>query len=228
VAEVGLQADVRDGRGKGVARRLRAAGKIPATMYGRGADPVALAVDARALNHTLSGDAGMNVLIDLEVDGETHLTLAREVARNPVRGDILHVDFLKIAHDQKIHVDVPLHMEGEAPGTKEGGVLEHNLWQLSVECFPTDVPDSITVDISSVGIGDSIRVGDIHPPEGARILNDEDEVVLTCLVPLLKTEAELEEVPLEGEAAAAAAAAGEAAPEAAAGGGAAEGGSEEG
>lgn len=226
MAEVGLQAEVREGRGKGAARRLRSTGKVPATMYGRGADPMALVVDARALAQTLSTDAGLNVLIDLQVDGESHLTLAREIARNPVRGNILHVDFLKISKDTKIQVEVPVHLEGEAPGTKEGGVLEHHLWHFSVECLPTDVPDSLTVDISNVRVGDSVRVGDVATTEGIRILQDPDEVILTCIVPQLRTEPELEEAAVEGEEAVVAAE-GEAAPEAAAEGGEAEGQSEE-
>ena len=164
MAEVGLQAEIRDGRGKGAARKLRASGRVPATMYGRGTDPIALAVDARALTHTLAGDAGVNVLIDLQVNGESHLTMAREVARNPIRGTITHVDFLKISRDQTIHVEVPIHFEGEAPGTKEGGVLEHHLWQLSVECLPGAVPDSISVDITSLGVGDTLRVEQVAVP----------------------------------------------------------------
>lgn len=207
MAEVALNADVREGRGKNAARKLRAQGKVPATMYGRGTDAVALAVDARSLQHTLSTDAGVNVLIDLQVDGASHLTLAREVARNPVRGDILHVDFLKIAHDQVITVDVPIHLEGDSPGVKEGGVLEHHLWQLAVECLPTNVPERMNVDISSLGIGDTVRVAHVTVPEGVTILTDPDEILLTCVVPQLRLEAELEEAAPE-----AAAAEGEAAP----------------
>lgn len=198
MAEVGLQAEVREGRGKGVARKLRAAGKVPATMYGRGTDPITLAVEARALGHSLATDAGVNVLIDLQVDGESHLTMAREIARNPIRGTILHVDFLKISRDEKIHVEVPVHFEGEAPGTKEGGVLEHHLWELSVECLPGAVPDNISVDISSLGVGESLRIDQVSPPEGVTILNDAEAVIVSCVVPQLKVEAELEEGAVEG------------------------------
>jgi len=198
VAELGLQAEVREGRGKGVARKLRAKGKVPATMYGRGTDPVTLAVEARALHHTLSTDAGVNVLIDLQVDGESHLTLAREIARNPIRGTILHVDFLKISRDEMIHVEVPVHFEGESPGTKEGGVLEHHLWQVSVECLPGAVPSSISVDISRLHVGDTLRVEQAVVPEGVTILTAAEEVIVSCVVPQLKVEAELEEAVAEG------------------------------
>lgn len=204
MAEVGLTAEVREARGKGAARKLRARGKVPATLYGRGIEPVTLEVDARALGHTLSTDAGANVLIDLQVNGESHLTLAREIDRNPLRGDILHVDFLKISHDQKITVEVPVHFDGEAPGVKEGGVLEHHLWQLAVECLPTNVPDSISVDITGLGVGEAIRVEQVTAPEDVTILTDAAEIIVSCVVPQLRLEAELEEaeaVPEGAEAA---------------------------
>ncbi|MGZ4209984.1 MAG: 50S ribosomal protein L25 [Actinomycetota bacterium] len=196
MAEVALQAEVREGRGKGPARRLRAQGKVPGTLYGRGLDAVAVAVDARELSHTLSTDAGANVLIDLKVGADNHLTLARALDRDPLRGTILHVDFLKIARDVAIVVDVPIHFEGEARGVKEsGGVLEHHLWQLHVECLPMNVPERINIDISNLNLGDSVRVGDIPAPEGVTILTCSDEIVVTCVVPqVLKIE---EEVPAE-------------------------------
>ena len=206
MAEVGLKAELRDGTGKGVARKLRAQGKIPAVIYGRGMEPISLAVESRALQHTLSTDAGLNVLIDLQVEGDRHLTLARAVEKDPVRGNYIHVDFLKISRDVKITVDVPIHVEGEAPGVKEGGVLEHHLWQLHVECLPTDVPERIHVDVGALALGESVHVRDVEAP-GCTILTPEDEIIVACVVPqALKVEAELEEAPAEGEAAEGAAA----------------------
>lgn len=204
MAEVSLQAEVRDGRGKGVARKLRAVGKVPATMYGQGTEAKALTVDARALSHALSTDAGRNVLIDLHVDGEEHLAMARELARHPVRGTILHVDFLVIDRNKPVTVDVPIHIEGESPGIKEGGVLEHHLWNLHVECRPNDVPDSIVVDISNVQLGQSIHVSDITPPAGVTVLTAGDEIVCSVVTPQAIV---IEEAPAaaEGEEAAAAA-----------------------
>jgi large subunit ribosomal protein L25 len=195
VAEVALQAEVRDGRGKGPARRLRAAGKVPGTLYGRGLDALAVAVDARELQHTLSTDAGLNVLIDLRVGSDTHLTLARAIDRHPVRGTIIHVDFVKIARDVAITVDVPVHFEGEAQGVKQGGVLEHHLWQLHVECLPGNVPERINIDVSNLDIGSMVRVADVTPPSGVIILTPEEEIVVSCVVPqVLQVE---EEVPAE-------------------------------
>jgi len=195
VAEVALKAEVRESRGKGPARRLRASGKVPGTVYGRGMDAVAVTVDARELDHTLSTDAGANVLIDLRVGSDTHLTLARALDRHPIRGTILHVDFLKIARDVAITVDVPLHFEGEARGVKEGGVLEHHLWQLHVECLPGNVPERINIEVSEMEIGSIMRDADIRSPDGVTILTGEEEIIITCVVPqVLQVE---EEVPAE-------------------------------
>lgn len=203
MAEVALQAEVREERGKGPARRLRAAGKVPGTVYGRGMDAVAVKVDARELAHTLSTDAGANVLIDLKVGTETHLTLARSLDKHPIRGTILHVDFLKIARDVAITVDVPIHFDGEARGVKEGGVLEHHLWQLHVECLPGNVPERINIDVSNMDIGSLIRVADVQIPEGVTMLTPEEDIIVGCIVPqILQVEEvvpEEEGVAVEGE-----------------------------
>jgi len=207
VAEVSLQAEIRDGRGKGPARRLRATGKVPATLYGHGIDPVTVAVDARALQQSLSTDAGKNVLIDLKLGSDTHLTLARALDRHPLRGTITHVDFLKISRDQTIELSVPIHIEGDSRGVKEGGVLEHHLWQMLLECLPGNVPAHISVDVSNLAIGDIVHVRDLTAPDGVTFLSSPDDIIVSCIVPqMLQVEAPVEEgaiVP-EGEAAAAA------------------------
>ncbi|HEX9775149.1 MAG TPA: 50S ribosomal protein L25 [Actinomycetota bacterium] len=218
MSEVALSAEIRTQTGKGPARRLRAAGKVPATMYGAGAEPLSLAVDERALRQTLGTSAGLNVLIDLKVDGESHLALARELHKHPVRGSYVHIDFVVVDRYKPITADVPLHIEGESHGVKEGGVIEHHLWNVHVECLPTAVPDRLTVDISNLGIGDSVRVGDIPVTAGVTILTPADEIIASVVVPqVLKTEEEVVEealgvaegAPAEGEAAAGAPAEGE-------------------
>jgi large subunit ribosomal protein L25 len=207
VAEVSLQAEVREGRGKGAARRLRAAGKVPAVMYGPGAQPLALAVEARALSHALGTDAGVNALIDLQVAGhDQHLAMARQLVRHPLRGSIVHVDFLLVDRDKPITVDIPIHIEGESPGVKEGGVLEHHIWSLHVECRPGDVPERIHVDVTSIQIGDSVHVSDLNIPPGVAVLTAAEEIVFSCVVPQAP-KLEEEVAPLEGEEAEAAAAA---------------------
>jgi len=205
--EVALQAEARPGTGKGVTRKLRSAGKVPGVLYGRGMDPISLTVDRLALARVFKTDAGRNVLIDLQIDGQTHLTLARELQRDPVRGAVLHVDFLKIARDVAIEVDVPIHIEGDSPGVKEGGVIEHHLWNVRVSCLPTNVPDRLVADVSRTVLGEMLRVSDLIVPEGVTILTEGTEAVLGVVVPqVLKLE---EEVPAEaalaeGEEAAAA------------------------
>lgn len=193
--EVTIQAEARPGSGKGVARKLRAVGKVPAILYGRGMDPVAVAVDRMSLMRAFKTEAGRNVLIDLEVEGDTHLTLARELQRDPVRGTILHVDFLKIARDVAIEVDVPIHITGESPGVKEGGVIEHHLWSVRVSCLPGNVPERLDADVSNMVIGDMLRVSDLRVPDGVEVLTSLEEAVLGVVVPqILKVE---EEVPAE-------------------------------
>jgi large subunit ribosomal protein L25 len=202
--EVTLTAEVREGTGKGVARKLRAAGKVPATLYGAGGESQTIAVDARALGHALHTEAGRNVLIDLQVNGETTLTLARDVQRDPLRGAFIHVDFMRINRNQAIHVDVPIHIEGESPGVKEGGVIEHHLWNVSVECLPGAVPDRIIADVSAMAIGATLHVGDLIAVEGVTVLTDPEEIVLGVVVPQKPEEAvpvPVEGVPVEGEVA---------------------------
>jgi large subunit ribosomal protein L25 len=201
--EVTLKAEPRDGVGKGASRKIRARGKVPAVLYGPAIKPQRLTVDSRDLWHALHTDAGMNVLIDLQLDGKEYLTLPREVQRDIVRGTLLHVDFLRIRKDVAIQVDVPIHLVGESVGVKEGGVIEHHLWELRVECLPTDVPESIEADTSRLTIGDSLHVSDLRPPDKCAILTPEDETVVSVVPPPVlelpeEAPAEEEELP-EGE-----------------------------
>ena len=193
--EVKLKAEGRGDTGKGAARKLRAEGKVPAVLYGPEIEPHRLAVDARQLWHALHTDAGVNVLIDLQLDGETYLTMPREVQRDIVRGTLLHVDFLRIRKDVAIQVDVPVHLAGESVGVKEGGVVEHHLWELRVEVLPTQVPESVEADISRLAIGDSLHVSDLHLPQHVTVLTPEEETIVSVVPPpVLQLE---EEVPEE-------------------------------
>jgi large subunit ribosomal protein L25 len=203
MAEQKLVASRRDGAGKGVARKLRAAGRVPAVLYGRGADPQPISVDARDLTHVMHG--GANVLVDLVVDGDEHLAMPREVQRDHIKGRYFHVDFLAVSRTEKVMVNVPVRVIGEAAGVKMGGVLEHHLWEIHVECFPTDVPEAIEADVSALEIGDSIRVGDLTAPAGATITSDPDESVVAVAQPQARVELEEEEAAAAAEAAEAAA-----------------------
>lgn len=200
--EVKLKAEKREGAGKGVARKLRAAGKVPGVLYGPELEAISLQVDARELSHALHTDAGANVLIDLKVDGDSYLSMPREVQRDMLRGEILHVDLLQIRKDVAIQVEVPVHLVGESAGVKMGGVVEHHLWQLRVECLPTAVPESLEADIAALEIGDALYVRDILVPEGATVLTPEDEILVTVVPPpVLKLEEEEVAEVAEGEVA---------------------------
>ena len=197
-----LKAEMRGDTGKGIARKLRAGGRVPAVLYGHGQDSVPLSVDAKELYRILHTGAGSNVLVDLIVDGTTHLAMPREVQQNHIKGQLVHVDFLIVSRTETITIDVPVREVGESPGVKAGGVVEHHLFELHVECLPSDVPEAIDADISTLELGDALRVGDIPAPRGVTILTNPEDSVLAVVVPaVLRTEAELE-TPEEAAAAA--------------------------
>ena len=195
-----LKANRRDAAGKGAARKLRSTGQVPGVVYGHGMEPVPVAVDGRELYHVLHTDAGSNVLIDLAVGSDRHLTLAREIQRDHVRGQFLHVDFLEVRRDEKIHVDVPVELVGESHGVKEGGVVEHHLWEIRVQCLPGDVPERIEGDITKLGISESLKVSELVLPPGVEVLTDTDETVVSVVPPpIIQVEEEVAEEALEGE-----------------------------
>jgi large subunit ribosomal protein L25 len=192
-----LKAERRDRTGKETAHKIRAAGRVPAVVYGHGMEPMHVSIDARELFHLLHTDAGTNVLVDLRVDGETVLALPREIQRDLIKGRFLHVDFLRIARDEKITVEVPVHLVGESHGVKEGGVIEHHLWTLQVECLPQDVPTAIDADITRLGINESLKVADLKAPAKGTVLTPSDEVVVSVVPPQVLRVEEVEEVAAE-------------------------------
>lgn len=190
--ETKLTAERRDDHGKGVARKLRAAGRTPAVLYGHDQDTVPLSVDTREMSHALHTSAGFNVLVDLMVDGTEHLVLPREVQQNHVKGQIVHVDFLAVSRTEKIQVEVEVIAVGDAPGVKQGGVVDHHLREVAVECFPQDVPEHLEADVSRLDLGDMLHVRDLVPPAGVTILTNPEEAVLAVITPaILRTEADL-------------------------------------
>jgi large subunit ribosomal protein L25 len=190
--ETKLTAEPRADHGKGVARKLRAAGRIPAVLYGHDQESMALSVDAHDMFRVLHTSAGANVLVDLKVDGTEHLVLPREIQRNHIKGTIVHVDFLAVSRTETIQVNVEVVDVGEAPGVKQGGVVDHHLREVLVECFPQDVPEQIEADIAGLDLGDTLHVGDLPAPTGVTILTSPEETVLAVIVPaVLRTEADL-------------------------------------
>jgi large subunit ribosomal protein L25 len=174
VAENLLKIEVREGVGKGVARKLRAAGRIPGVIYGRAVGPQPITLDPAALRRSLAkSEAGLNTLFSLDVAGGGALhgkpVLVRDLQRDPVRGGYLHADLLAVDLLQRIEVRVPIHITGKAKGVEFGGILDHALREIELECLPTAIPREIQVDVSSLEVGDSLHVRDLPLPEGVEL-----------------------------------------------------------
>jgi len=203
--EVTLVAERGRDTGKGGARRLRAAGKVPAVVYGLGGDPISVAVSSRELGHILHGPGGVNTLIDLAIDGSTELVLARQVQRDPVKHSLLHVDFIRVRRDAVVGADVPIHLVGEPAGVKDGGVLDQELFSLHIEAKPADIPAAIEVDVTKLEIGGHIRLSEVNLPRGVTTAVDMEELVAQVMVPRgMTAEEEEAAAAAEGEAAEAA------------------------
>jgi large subunit ribosomal protein L25 len=199
MAEITLAAETGRATGSRSSNRLRAQGKIPGVVYGHGSDPTSVSVVWRDLRAALSGEAGMNALLSLEVDGETHLAIVKDVQRNPIHHTVSHVDFLLISRDEELTIDVPVVLVGEAVELgREDGIVEHLLFTLAVNAKPNAIPNEIPIDITALRLGDSVRVGDIALPSGVTTDVDADEVVVSTSITRAGIEAEGE---AEGEAA---------------------------
>lgn len=187
-----LKVRVREEKGKSAAKKLRAQGMLPAVLYGEEIEPLPLAVDLKELKSVIHTDAGLNVILNLEVEGteKGETAIIREIQKDSIKASFLHADFLKIALDEKIQAAVPVLVVGEAPGVKNGGVLQHGLWEVQVECLPADLPEHLEVDVSTLEIGDSLRISDLPRPEKVELLTHAEEMLVSILAP-----AKAEEVP---------------------------------
>ena len=175
-----LETETRESFGKGAARKLRAAGKVPAVLYGHGTEPQHLAVDAHSLYLLVRRS---NAIIDLQIDGKSQLALVKDVQRNPVLQGmpaIEHADLVIVKRGEKVVVDVPVHVEGEsAPGT----ITNHETVVLSIEVEALHIPDSITVSIEGLEEGAHVLAGDLQLPKGATLLDDPEMLVVGIMVP---------------------------------------------
>jgi large subunit ribosomal protein L25 len=188
-----LDVEERPERGTRAAKRLRREGYVPGVVYGgKNGDSTSFKVNARVLRQVLAGSA----LIDLKVGGKTRPVIVKDQHQHPVRDELLHIDLLEVRLDEKIQTQVYVHLEGaeEAPGIKEGGVLEHVTHQLNIEALPTDIPDAIQVDVSGLEIAATMHLSEISAPAGVTFLDDPDETILaTVVVPTEVEEPEIEE-----------------------------------
>ena len=187
--DITLATEPRSVLGSRPSGRLRREGKVPAVVYGLGTDTVSVTVPARELQHILAGESGANTLINLDVEGESVLTLARQIHRHPTRGELVHVDFIRISRDIAVSAEIPVHLLGEATGVRDGGLLEQLLFNLTVEAMPGNIPVSIEIDVTSLAIGDQLRVEEIPLPEGVVTHAEPEFVVAQVAAPRIATEA---------------------------------------
>src|SRR5690242_15905395 len=177
---------------RGEVRKLRASGRVPATIYGRQAKPQNLEINAKEIGDLIHHSASENLLVDLSVENDARakrLALVQEIQHHPVDGKVLHVDFHEVAENEKVTVQVPVETTGEAAGVKSGGgVLEHVLFKLKVRCLPKDLPEQIVLDVSHLEIGKAIHLGDIKPPAGVEIIGDKHISVVAVAAPRAEEE----------------------------------------
>jgi large subunit ribosomal protein L25 len=196
MATASLSAETRSDRGKGVARKLRAAGRVPAVVYGHAREPQSLSLVARDLEKLLSQIAAGSTVVELTLGGATTKTLIREVQRHPFKKQIMHVDFQELVAGEKVIVDLPLVYVGIPEGVRlSGALLEQILHSIEVRVDPSNIPNHIDVDVTHLAMGHSLHVRDIVLPEGLEVLSDEDATICAVIAP----RAVVEEVP-EAEA----------------------------
>ena len=176
-----LIADFREARNKGMVRKLRRSGRIPAILYGEG-EPKPISVDAKDWLMRFR-NVSSNTIVDLKVGADQHKVLIKETQEDILNDRVNHIDFYAIQAGKKLQTRIPIHLEGTPHGVREGGILEHKIESLDVVCLPKDLPSSFTVDISHLGIGDSLHVGEISIPDGVEVRMDENLTVIVVSQP---------------------------------------------
>jgi large subunit ribosomal protein L25 len=191
--EVTLTAEAGRETGSSSTRRLRSQGKIPGVVYGHGADPIAVSVVAREFQIALSGEAGLNTLLTLEVGQQNFLTLARDIQHHPFRNVVTHVDFLIVSRDDVISAEIPINLVGEPVEVHHGdGIVDQQLFTLAIKAKPADIPPSVDIDISGLTIGASLHVSDITVPRGVELETDPEATVVAGQPPRVQATAEEE------------------------------------
>jgi large subunit ribosomal protein L25 len=208
--QVNLRGYTGRAHGSRESRRVRREGAVPAVVYGHGLEALPVAVDRRELYAVLHTEAGLNALINLQVNGDEYLTVAREVQRHPVRGDIIHLDFIRISLDEAIEAEVPVEFIGIPVGVREGkGIVETPSASVVVSALPANIPSHITLDITNLKVGDSLRVSDLPAIEGVAYVSEPEHLLVMVAMPAAVVAEVPAEAPAEGEEVAAATTEGE-------------------
>ena len=190
MASAQLAAQARDNGGKGIARKLRGEGRVPAVVYGHGRDPQALSINTRELEKLLDHISAESTVIDLDIDGKPSRTLIREIQRHPFKRQILHVDFQELVAGEKVSVNIPIVLVGIPAGVRlDGGMLDQTMRELEIEVDPSNIPNHVEVDVTELTIGSSVHVRDLTLPEGVEVLDDDDASVCVVSAPRAVVEA---------------------------------------
>ncbi len=187
---IGLRADLRPRGTKGSVNSLRRRGMLPAVVYGRDAGNILIQLPEKALHNILAVHSTGSTLINLELEDRSLPVMLKEVQRNPLRQNILHADFFMVSLTEAIETEIQLHLVGEAPGVRDGGILQQMLRQVTVSCLPTQMPEHIVADVSGLHIGDQLTVEDLTAPAEVEILTDPDSIVVLVMPPAVEAEPE--------------------------------------
>lgn len=201
MATTPLSASSRADTGKGVARKLRAAGRIPGVIYGHAREPRSLSLDTHEFELLLEKVPYRTTVFELDIDGSKSNALIRELQRHPYKKELLHVDFQELVAGEKVTVRVPIVYVGASIGVKEGGIIDQIMHEFTIRVDPMAIPSKVELDITNLSIGKSIHVGDVVMPAGAEVLDDEDATVCTCAAPKEEKAAEVVEPTAEAVAA---------------------------
>jgi large subunit ribosomal protein L25 len=189
-----LEVAPRNQLGSREARRLRRRGLVPGVLYGRGNEPRAISVPERDLRRALTGEGGMNAILDVVVDGagDAHPSILKDFQQDPLRGKLVHVDLQEVRLDRPITATVTVALVGaeDAPGVREGGALSQVAREVSVEALPMSIPEHLDLDVSGMAIGDTLRVADLASPDGVTLLDDPETVLATLTIPTRVVEPE--------------------------------------
>jgi large subunit ribosomal protein L25 len=203
MATIKLDSKKRTMTGKGSARKLRSVGRLPIILYGPETSPIMLSLDYKQLQKNLRGKSAENIIFDLKVDSngtnQSKRVMIKEIQKDPVTREYLHVDFYEISMEKELEVDIPLYLVNTPIGVSEGGILEHIRRELKISCMPKNLVDKIEIDVSGLAIGQSLHIVDVDLPSGLKSIEDGDLTIATVVAPTIEEEVVEEELEEEGE-----------------------------